>query len=142
MLLVIPCGGKKADHPCPAREMYTGPYFRACLGYALAYPTRVKTLILSAKYGLVGLKDVIEPYNLTLGEKGCVTAQDVKQGAREYGVLKGVGVIALGGKRYTDLCRAVWPNCLTPLKGVGGIGYQLQWLKENQGVLYPKEFHV
>ena len=28
--LVIPsCGKQKADHPCPAAELYTGPYFRA-----------------------------------------------------------------------------------------------------------------
>lgn len=35
-LVIIPCGGKKADGPRPARDLYIGSYFRACLATALA----------------------------------------------------------------------------------------------------------
>lgn len=34
-IVIISCGKRKLARPAPARELYTGPYFKAMLGYAL-----------------------------------------------------------------------------------------------------------
>ena len=54
MIVVIPCGAKKVDHRAPAGKLYTGPYFSACLKWALSRVVSTPIYILSAKYGLLG----------------------------------------------------------------------------------------
>lgn len=112
---------------CAAGEMYVGSYHAALRRYAEAIG---KVYILSAKYGLMELSTQIEPYNLRMGDQGCVTTSVILQQATRLGLLE-CDVIALGGRDYTRICRAVWPTCKTPLDGVGGIGKQLAWLKRN-----------
>lgn len=84
--------------------------------------------------GYLLLDDVIETYNLTMGQPGCVSPQRVKTQAQERNLLH-YDCIAIGGQRYTSVCRYVWPACKTPLTGTGGNGKQLQWLKRHQGVM-------
>ena len=58
----FPCGSRKLDHRAPAADLYTGSYHRACRKTADALrPDRL--LILSARYGLLDLDDIIEPYD-------------------------------------------------------------------------------
>lgn len=64
MIALISCGKAKLDHAAPAREMYTGNLFRAALADCESRGLRV--FILSAKHGLVGPDDVLEPYDLKL----------------------------------------------------------------------------
>ena len=129
-IVVIPCGGAKRGYSCPAGEMYVGAYHRGCLGYALTLVggDESRVFILSSKYGLLSLGDMIAPYDLRMGNPGSVGTDIVKRQAKVRGI-SGRVVVALGGKAYTDVCRSVWSNCKTPLTGVGGIGKQLQWLK-------------
>lgn len=129
-LVVIPCGGRKRTERSPAGELYTGPYFLACLRWALARTYRHRVLILSAKHGLVGLEEELDPYDVRMGDRGCVTEREVLAQASARGLLF-EQVVALGGRGYTSVCRTVWPDCETPLDGVGGIGKQLKWLKEH-----------
>lgn len=126
--VVIPCGGAKRSERCPAGEMYVGGYHRACRKYAnrLTMPARI--LILSAKHGLLRLTDVIEPYELRMGQPGSITTAVAWQQARKMGLLDESRVVALGGRAYTAVCRTIWPHCTTPLDGRGGIGKQLSWL--------------
>lgn len=131
MLVIIPCGGKKLGRPAPAVELYVGPYFKACLRYAQSLVGDYEIRILSAKYGLLLLRKVIAPYDLRMGQHGCATVAQVRRRAEEQGLLAEGTVVALGGKQYVSVVRSVWPSCLTPLEGVGGIGKQLRWLKEN-----------
>lgn len=128
MLVIIPCGGRKLAYTAPAGELYTGPYHRACRAYAEALGGRV--LVLSALYGLLELGTVVEPYDLRMGRPGCVSASRVRDQAQSLNLLSEPEVVALGGRAYTSVCRAVWPCCVTPLVGVGGIGKQLRWLKQ------------
>lgn len=141
-LVVIPCGGAKLDHAAPAAELYTGGYFRACLAYGRAYGERV--LILSALHGLIELDRVVEPYELRMGEPGAVDHER----ATLYGQALGLGVAELvdvaliGGRRYVNAARSVWPGAVAPLdalpSGHRGIGYQLQalnaWTAARSGV--------
>lgn len=117
--------------------MYTGSYHRACMRYAwsIARPEQIR--ILSAKYGLLQLTDVIEPYNLKMGQTGSITTVEVKKQASANGLLS-EDVIALGGHLYTNICREVWPRCLTPLASVGGMGKQIQWLARHRGHLIER----
>lgn len=116
-----------------AYALYLGSYYRACLYYALSLVGREQIFILSAKYGLLALRDVVEPYDLKMGQKGSVTAQQIS----EQAVLRGVfdeKVICLGGRAYIDVMRQVWKDCVVPLEGVGGIGKQMRWLKQHRGM--------
>lgn len=131
MLVLIPCGGKKREMPCPAGNLYIGSYFKGCLGYALSITEPPNILILSAKYGLLALGDRVSPYDLRMGSPGCVTAQLVREQAETRGVLTSERVVALGGVDYLDVVREVWPLAETPMVGTGGIGKQLKWLGDN-----------
>lgn len=130
MLVIVPCGGKKASEECEAKDMYQGPYFKACLAYAQKLSPWGNIVILSAKYGLLPLTARISPYNLRMGDIGCVNYFEVRKQAQLMKLIDEQEVIALGGEDYTGVCRKVWPHCQTPLAGVGAIGKQLQWLKQ------------
>lgn len=129
-IYVIPCGGKKDPGELKARVKYIGGYFKMGLAYALSKVPADNVFILSAKYGLLRLEDLITDYDQRMGHPGCVTAEDVYEQAREMNLLDRP-VVALGGKAYTDVLCAVWPEASTPLAGVGGIGKQQAWYKVN-----------
>lgn len=128
-LVVIGCGAGKLDHPAPAAELYTGTYFRECLATARAIADPESIRILSAKHGLVRLDDVLEPYDVTLGDPfdriptRAVTAQAIDQG------LAGRRVLALCSARYADVLRAAGFKVDAPLANLG-IGRQRRKLAE------------
>jgi hypothetical protein len=132
MIVIIPCGAKKRSVKSQAYAMYIGSYFKANLHYALSIAKKENIYILSAKYGLLRLQDEISPYNIRMGQPGCVSGRFVKRQADEMGILE-EDVICLGGRDYTSVMREIWPGCSTPLKGTGGMGKQMQWLKWNRG---------
>ena len=64
-LAIISCKAKKKDYTCPAGEMYSdSPQFKHQMGFIKDYYDEYQ--ILSLKYGIVDVDEVIEPYNLTL----------------------------------------------------------------------------
>lgn len=87
---VIPCSGAKLGHAAPARELYTGSMFRYALGKTsqAAELTGGRVLILSARYGLVELDTVLEPYDVTLKRTGTNLglAFDVREDLRDLDV--------------------------------------------------------
>jgi hypothetical protein len=67
-IALISCSKSKEDKKCTAVEMYSkSPAFR--LSYELAKLKADQIFILSAKYGLLGVDDEIEPYDETLADK-------------------------------------------------------------------------
>jgi len=128
-VVVIPCGGAKQAQAAPAGELYTGTYHRACRRAADALTAQGGiTLVLSALHGLVPLDQVLEPYDLRMGQQGSVTAARLAEQARALGVDRAREVVALGGAAYSRAALAVWPHATTPLAGLPGMGYQLQAL--------------
>ncbi|WP_055689450.1 DUF6884 domain-containing protein, partial [Streptomyces prasinus] len=128
-LVVIPCGSAKLDHKAPAGELYVGPYHRSCREAADALTADGGTvLILSALHGFVTLGQEIEPYDLRMGQLGSVTVEQLREQARELGVDGAQEVVILAGETYTDAALQVWPDAATPLAGLGGMGYQRQYL--------------
>lgn len=66
MNVFISCVKSKRKTKAKARDMYISPLFRYSLKYALSLTSENKIYILSAKYGLLKLDEVINPYELTL----------------------------------------------------------------------------
>ena len=123
-LIVIPCGSRKLGHAARAAEMYIGSYHRSCRRAAEALrPDRL--LILSARYGLLDLDDVIEPYDTPHGAADAVAPPLLLDQARRYEILHRDPVVALGGARHVELVRTVWPHVRTPLAGTRGMGEQM-----------------
>ncbi|MEU5163392.1 DUF6884 domain-containing protein [Streptomyces sp. NPDC020875] len=128
-LVIIPCGSAKLDRKAAAGELYVGPYHRSCREAADALTADGGTvLILSALYGLVTLDQEIEPYDLRMGQLGSVTVEKLREQARELGVDGAQEVVILAGETYTAAALEVWPDAATPLAGLGGLGYQRQYL--------------
>lgn len=121
-LIVVGCGARKRASAAPAADLYTGPYFSACMAAATAIAPREDIVILSARYGLLALDEQAEPYDQTLGQPGAISARQLAGQAERRG-LAGRPVTALCSARYAALLRQVWADVSTPLAGLG-IGRQ------------------
>jgi cytoplasmic iron level regulating protein YaaA (DUF328/UPF0246 family) len=90
-----------------------------------------KIYILSAKYGLLDMEDVIEPYNETLN---AMKVADIQiWSAKVLEQMKGEiapddEVVFLAGERYRRYLAPHFKHHAVPLRGLG-IGRQLQFLK-------------
>lgn len=124
-VVIVPCGKKKATVATQAGAMYRSGYHTAARSAAAALTADGGTvLILSAKYGLLRLDEVIEPYELRAGDPGAITAEDLIGQAEALGITD-AEVTALVPAAYLAMVRAVWPTAAAPLVGAAGIGYQL-----------------
>lgn len=102
--------------------MYCGSYFRTCLKLAKKISHRV--YILSAKYGLLRLGDVIEPYELTLNKFKKKDLEDWKKSVlKDIKNLKGEYVFLCGNKYSLGLKGEY------PLDGFGGMGHKMKEAK-------------
>lgn len=134
-IVLISCVSVKQEHKAKAEELYISPLFK----YGLAYAKSLKPdqiYILSAKYGLVGLDKVIEPYNVTLNK---MSSKEIKEWServlsqlRQKIDLDADQIIFLAGKNYRKYLIPHIKNYSIPLKGLG-IGRQLKYLKEHSG---------
>lgn len=91
---VIPCSGDKAPHPAPARDLYRGQMFLNTLRTVLHDAERTQRelgfqchiLIMSAKYGLVELGQVIAPYDCTIRDEDSVPVEALTAQAQALGI--------------------------------------------------------
>jgi hypothetical protein len=133
---VVPCGGQKLDRPAPARDLYVGQMFRHTLENAersarldteqLGVPARV--LILSGKYGLVELDQVLEPYEQRMDRPGSVTAAVLTEQATALGIDWGSQVYGLLPRPYLrrldEALRTLDVFVQDVYEACGGIGEQ------------------
>lgn len=78
MIAFIACSKKKLKYKSPAKNLYQGALFKKALQYTSTRYTEI--YILSAKYGILGLDDIIEPYDKTI-QKMSITER------KEWGIL-------------------------------------------------------
>lgn len=130
-IALIACAKNKADKATQARELYQSTLFRFNLHYAQKRETDA-TYILSAKHHLLGLEEVIEPYDKTLGD---MLAKEVKAWSAEVaGQLREAcntektHFIILAGRRYRKYLLPYLDSYEIPMEEMG-IGKQLQFLK-------------
>lgn len=132
-LLLIPCGARKQPTGAPAAELYTSDHFRLALraAHARAVDVDARVMILSAKYGLVGLRRVLAPYDVTFDKDDeAVEAEFV---ARQLAVQHVTTVEALLPSRYLTVLRqaaqilqqrGIDIDIVDWYAGTAGIGYQ------------------
>lgn len=133
MIVFLSCGKTKANHTCKAQEMYQGDLFKKSFEYAKKLKPR-KIYILSAKYKLLELEDIISPYELTLNEMSKKQqkkwAYDVYLQLKEKGQSFEEEAIFLCGDNYRKYLLQVFKNAKAPLQGVS-FGNQLKFYKQN-----------
>ena len=130
-VVLISCVSKKLPHKAKARDLYISPLFRMNLKYAWQFSPQ-QVFVLSAKYGLAGLDEEIEPYDVTLNT---MSARERRQWAakvieqlREHCDLENDHFVILAGEKYRQYLLPHLKSCEVPLAGLP-IGKQLQFLK-------------
>lgn len=131
-IVFLSCVKSKRNHACSAQDMYTSSLFRKTFSYAKSLHPK-KIFILSAKYGLLKLDDLIEPYEKTLNNMKSlekrVWAGDVLSKLRQEVDLQREHFVFLAGINYrTDLIPHI-KHYDIPMEGLS-FGRQLQWLTE------------
>lgn len=141
VLVVVPCSGAKLWHKAPAGQLYTGTFHKLArqAADALVEQHGGQVVILSALHGLLQLDDVVEPYDVQLGQPGAVAVSRV---ALQLLQLLQAGeaptVVSLLPRAYrTVLAQAVdelppaaRPVMVEPMQGAAGVGYQRQRLAQ------------
>jgi cytoplasmic iron level regulating protein YaaA (DUF328/UPF0246 family) len=130
-IVLISCGSQKLDKKTKAENLYTGTLFKLSLQFAKKQK-HDEIFILSAKHGLLGLNDEIEPYDVTLNnmpEKDRKSWADgvLKQLNNKFS-LKNDHFIILAGSLYRQFLLPELYSYEIPLEGMS-IGKQLRCLK-------------
>jgi len=122
----------KLPFKAKAKDLYVSPLFRYNLRYAESLNPD-KIFILSAKYGLVDLEEIIEPYDITLNDMSAKEVKDWSDKIIEQlelvSDLREDKFVFLAGNKYIKYLLSHIVNYEIPMKGLG-IGKQLKYLKE------------
>ena len=131
-IVLISCVKKKLNKKTKAEYLYTSDLFKSNLRYAKSLkPDTI--YILSAKYGLLKLSDIIEPYDKTLNKmkkaERVEWAKEIITSLKEDNNIENDNFIFLAGKKYREFLLEDIVNSEIPMEGLP-LGKQLQWLKE------------
>ena len=132
----IACGKKKKSYSCKAQEMYDGTLFKKSLTLAEKQGYD-KIYILSAKYGLLELDQIISPYNFSLFD---MSNDEIKKWSKEVKTkLPEADIDYYAGKTYYKFLpkgNVIWEG-----KGIGLIIQNLdKKIKQNNNNL--NEFDI
>lgn len=121
---------KKSQSSC-AEDMYVSSLFKKMLQYAKnKNPSQI--FILSAKYGLLELSDVIEPYEKTLNkmnkEDRKEWSENVLNQLKNKANLEVDNFVFLAGQKYRENLISALKHYSVPMEGMP-FGKQLQWLE-------------
>ncbi len=120
----------KLKRSAKAKDLYISPLFKKALAYAHTLKPH-NIFILSAKYHLVPLDQVISPYDLTLNDmstKGIKSwADKVAEQLKEEADLDRDEFVFLAGANYRKFLIARMKRYKVPMEGLG-IGKQLSFL--------------
>jgi len=129
---LISCVSKKLNFKAKAQDLYQSSLFKKSLAYAKQINSD-EIYILSAKYGLIKLNDIIEPYDKTLNKMSVSEkkkwSNEVFTKLQKYEIINNTNFIFLAGENYRKYLIEKLPNYEVPMKGLK-IGKQLQFLTE------------
>lgn len=130
-IYLLSCGKRKQHQESPASEMYIGDLFKKYLRYAKEQkPDAI--YILSAKYHLLKLSQIIEPYEMTLNtmskSERLEWSRQVLMQLKSKTDIDDDQYVFLTGKNYREFLQSEIKNISCPLEGLQ-IGKQLSWLK-------------
>jgi hypothetical protein len=126
---IISCGGLKQAGTHPAEELYTSSNFRMTLAAAETIADEV--LILSAKHGLLRRSQVVDWYDLRIGDPGMISVRDLTRQVEQLDTPR--SITTLLPKAYAQLMdraamlagRDILAGCHVHLfEGTRGIGDQ------------------
>lgn len=141
-LVIIPCAAAKIDTAAAASDLYASNNFRHMLNAAVAHATdavdtfgntvEAKVMILSAKYGLVELDQVLAPYNTKMGDAGCITAAGIAAQLAELAPAAIESMLPGAYRRQLEAAVAelnddednAWIEFIDAYEAAPGIGYQ------------------
>ena len=128
-IILLSCGKSKQSCPCKAKDMYTGALFKKSLQVATKlHPNAI--YILSAKYGVLGLNEYIEPYNLTLNSlterERESWAKKAMQQLKKRGLNEKDLLLFFAGENYRKHLMEMHKNSKCPIIGLP-LGKQLQF---------------
>lgn len=130
-IVLISCVSKKQSVTSRAAEMYISTLFNLKLQLARKLNPEF-IFILSAKYGLITLDKIIEPYDQTLNKMSKVErvnwAKMVLKELRRQTNLQKDHFVILAGNRYREYLIPHFKYYEVPMEGLR-IGQQLQFLK-------------
>lgn len=131
-IVLLSCVSQKRPYRSKAKDLYTSALFQKSLAYA--YKIKPDAIyILSAKYGLLDLETVVDPYNLTLNTMSVGEnrrwASLVLQQLSQVADLKQDHFIFLAGNNYRKNLLPLLSSYEIPMEGLG-IGRQLQYLSK------------
>ena len=134
MIVFIGCGKKKKNYKCKAMDMYIGNYFTTCLEFARKLVSDRNIFILSAKYGVIHLNDIIIPYEKTLKNMNKHDCEEwnkkIYKQLRNSGINKEEKVIAICGKKYRQALLNYFDHVHVPTFMNNGIGIQMSYMKK------------
>ena len=135
MIIFIGCGKFKNNVSCVAEKMYIGNYFKTCLTYAKCVCNSNDSIyILSAKYGVLSLDKVIEPYDITLNNYSTAEYNNwlnkVIVQLKKLHITNKEKVMFLCGKNYYKGLCSYFTDYVIPLKDYPGMGYQIQYMNK------------
>lgn len=130
VIVFLSCVKSKKDYECEAQELYSAStLFNKAIKYAKTLNAD-KIYILSAKYGLVELNDVIAPYDKTLLKMKVAEKKEwatmVKNQLESKGITFNEKAIFLCGEVYRKYVANNFKEAEFPLEGLP-IGKQLQF---------------
>ncbi|MCL5430636.1 MAG: hypothetical protein M1504_04165 [Candidatus Marsarchaeota archaeon] len=136
-IVLISCVKSKLGTKAKARNLYTSTLFKLMLSYAESQKPD-KIFILSAKYGLVGLEEELEPYEKTLNkatkEERLQWSRKVVEQLKEKADFESDEFVLLAGKNYLEFILPYLHKYSVPLEGMG-IGKRLKYLKGNKNAI-------
>lgn len=143
MIGLVACSSQKLKHAAIARRLYSSPLFQKSIAYAER--RCMQTFVISAAHGLVGVDDMIEPYDRRLGRK----VERARWGRQVVAQLiaRGVGkhedLLVLAGEDYSGPIRAAlrdegWTGAAyEPLQGKQ-VGDRLAFLNAELDAMPPQ----
>jgi hypothetical protein len=122
-IVVVPCGASKLTTTAPAAQMYTSQHFRLTLKAAqkLAEDQAGRVFILSALHGLIPLDRVLAPYDVKMGDRGCITPAELRD---QLAAIAPTTVTALLPKAYRRALELAGADVVDLYANAPGIGYQ------------------
>jgi hypothetical protein len=129
-IVLISCVSQKLPYRSKAKDLYISALFKKSLAYARKLkPDAI--YVLSAKYGLLDLEAVVDPYNFTLNTVSAAEnrgwARYVEQQLSKVADFKRDHFIFLAGNNYRKNLLPLLSSFEIPMEGLT-IGRQLQAL--------------
>lgn len=133
-IAIISCTKMKQEFPCDVKTMYQKSELFSKIVKYVECQEYTEWFVISAKYGLLSSKQIIEPYDITLNNMKASERKKWAEITANQIIELGVSEIDFyAGKKYREYLIPILEDksiiCNVPMKGLG-IGQQLKFLKD------------